>query len=387
MVYPVLDLSRFLYSNVLMFRRTAVPRGKTNDEKALLNSVGSSSMDKAGNKDQAEDKLDDGDKPVGNADQAAQKQAIDPKEPALPEIDPPTTNQAFKLNPKLFQIARKSPKDTPDSWITYNMFQRIEEDGAVNGVRVHYCATESRMDYLLKKHFSQEPVLGFDMEWHSHARSTDVPQRNVSLIQIAAPGRIGLFHVALFHRQMGEKAVEFKRSALADIMGDEKITKTGVNILGDATRLRKHFGIESRGLIELSHVHKVVRYASDESQDLSRVPVRMDTLVQQHFHLPLSKNSDVRTSNWMRPLNGAQIAYSATDAYISLQLFYVLDYKRTQLKPSPLLPLHSELRLPIEVMYPPGAIFEESDEEDEDSATVGSTSPCEGVEISSSGWA
>ena len=68
--------------------------------------------------------------------------------------------------------------------------------------------------------------------------------------------------------------------------------------IADCTRLRNFMGIEARGLIELSHLYKLVRFSI--SGDHSKIDKRLVALAQQvheHLLLPLSKG-EVRASDW-----------------------------------------------------------------------------------------
>ena len=58
---------------------------------------------------------------------------------------------------------------------------------------------------------------------------------------------------------------------------------------------------------------------------------------------------DVRGSDWSRKLSHEQIVYAASDSYAGVQLFSILDMKRKALKPTPPLPYHAELNMPIRV--------------------------------------
>jgi len=75
--------------------------------------------------------------------------------------------------------------------------------------------------------------------------------------------------------------------------------------------------------------------------------VAMATQVLEHLHLPMFKGKDVRESDWSKKLSMDQITYAAGDSYAGLQLYNVMDLKRTKLDPVPPLPYHSELERPI----------------------------------------
>jgi hypothetical protein len=136
---------------------------------------------------------------------------------------------------------------------------------------------------------------------------------------------------------------------LRKIMEDPKVTKVGVAIKADCTRLRKNLGIESQGLFELSHLYKLVKFSeSKDTHLINKTLVSLAHQVQDHLHLPLFKG-EVRGSDWSQALNMEQIKYAASDPYAAVQLYYTLDAKRKRLEPTPPLPWHAELDLPIRI--------------------------------------
>jgi len=132
-------------------------------------------------------------------------------------------------------------------------------------------------------------------------------------------------------------------------MEDPGITKVGVAIKADCTRLRKNLSINSQGLFELSHLYKLVKFSeSKDTHLINKMLVSLANQVQEHLHLPLFKG-EVRGSDWSQKLNLEQIMYAASDPYAAVQLYYTLDAKRKRLEPTPPLPWHAELNRPIRV--------------------------------------
>lgn len=177
--------------------------------------------------------------------------------------------------------------------------------GPNNGrVRVHYCASRETTERVIQKYFINEEVIGFDMEWKANSSSSDSAKDNVSLIQVASEQRIGLFHIARYEKD--DVLEDLVAPALRTLMESSKVIKTGVNIKADCTRLRKHLGIESKGLFELSYLFKLVKYAQLDPTLIDRRLVKMSDQVEKHLGLPLWKG-DVRTSNWAEKLGNEQI--------------------------------------------------------------------------------
>ncbi|KAI1390962.1 ribonuclease H-like protein [Hypoxylon trugodes] len=283
---------------------------------------------------------------------AADKSAASPpaeKQDASSETnnlaEPPVSVLPFKMVDSLFYAAKKAPVGSKESFWSYNQYRGTVEDGTEQKVKVHYCRSKHTMEQVCQKYFMNEKVLGFDLEWVENSMKHHSAKRNVSLIQLASPSRIGLFHVALFNGTGSLIGPSFKA-----IMEDSSITKVGVAIKGDATRLRNFLGVDSKGLLELSHLYRLVKYLPrGEYKEINRKVVTLATQVGEFLHLPLFKGLDVRASDWTKALNMEQVIYSASDAYAGLQLYAILEYHRKQLDPCPPTPYHAELNRPIRI--------------------------------------
>lgn len=301
-------------------------------------------------------------------------------------IEPPKTALGFNISKKLFDAARASRPGTADSFYSHTMYESNQPDEAPQKVKVHYCTSKHTMEHVCKKYFMDVDVLGFDMEWLAYAKQSDGPRDNVSLIQFASPGRIGLFHVALFPKD------DFVGPVFQSIMENDQVRKVGVHIQADCTRLRNYLGVKTRGVFELSHLYKLVKYTEDRRPKLiNKVPVALAVQVQELLRLPLYKDQSVRSSDWTKSLSKSQLlcksqlnmtlqhiraawpnwdnSDSATDAYAGLQLFYILDEKRKALVPKPELPHHAELGLRIPVPRMPTPTPTPSDSEGESSVS------------------
>lgn len=209
-------------------------------------------------------------------------------------------------------------------------------------ISMHYCKN-IEVSERVAKYFVEEKVLGFDIEWKPNASTNDGIRGNASLIQLASEDRIALFHIALFK---GNAVDELLPPTLKKIMESPDITKAGVAVRGDCTRLRKHLGIESKGMFELSHLYKLVKFSVTEPKKVNKVLVSLARQVEEHLQLPLSKGP-VRESDWSKALLYEQMLYAASDAYAGFRLYHALESKRKKLKPTPPRPEHAELNMPI----------------------------------------
>ncbi|CBF81416.1 hypothetical protein AN5680.2 [Aspergillus nidulans FGSC A4] len=183
------------------------------------------------------------------------------------------------------------------------------------------------------------------MEWQAAATTYSSIQENISTIQLASRNRIAIFHIARFMPNLNLD--DLVPAKLKSIVENPGITKTGVNIRADCTRLRKYLGINARGTFELSHLYKLIKYCHTTPQLINKHRVRLADQVQEHLGLPLAKGISVRCSNWQKPITAPQAHYAAADAYASYQLFVIMDAKRRALDPVPPLPAHDELNLSI----------------------------------------
>ena len=273
----------------------------------------------------------------------------------VPNLDVPDSQTA--------DTALTPPDQTPHVPFTYKMQldskeQSLTASPSSNGaywhynlyrgpqgrrVKVHYCRDLDSTEQIAKL-FSGHRVLGFDLEWMPQATSHDGIKKNVSLIQLASEECIALFHVGIF--QQDKEVDSLVGPLLKEILESAEITKVGVAIKADSARLCKYLGIQSRGLLELSHLHKLVKVSSEGSGRLDKKLVSLSEQVKEHLGMPLSKGS-VRCSNWSKPLDKRQVEYAASDAYAALHLYDVLEKKRIALDPTPPRPAHAELNLPI----------------------------------------
>lgn len=247
-------------------------------------------------------------------------------------VEAPSTSLDYRIPENIFQKARKAAKGTPDSFWTYSLYRGPLQDGEPRKVKVHYCLSKHTTERVCQ-YFMNEKIIGFDMEWMSYASKDHGPKPNVSLIQIASESRIGLFHVALYKGKYNDELVA---PSLKRLLEDPEISKAGVNIKADCTRLNNFLGIKTRGIFELSHLHKLTKYsASGELNLIDKRVVNMASQVQEHLRLPMFKGNDVRMSNWMQPLTLSQILCECS-CYIHCGFSTVLSKRQiARLTPTP----------------------------------------------------
>ncbi|KAI9924102.1 hypothetical protein MW887_007342 [Aspergillus wentii] len=275
---------------------------------------------------------------IKQGDEANQTPILTKKLAATPHM---SSQQAPSLDPA-----------TPKFWS-----HRLHKGSNEKAIVVHYCKSLRNTEEVAKL-FLQDEIIGFDMEWKAQASSTDGIQDNVSLIQIANKDRIALFQIALFHP--ARNVQDLVSPSLKRVLESPDITKVGVSIKADCTRLQKYLGITARSIFELSHLFKLVKYCQTSPKLINKRAVNLSEQVEHHFGLPLEKDNDVRCSDWTRSLNYRQVQYAATDPYAGLCLFHTMDAKREALDPVPPRPAFAELGLPIRLAE--AVVVEESKE-------------------------
>jgi hypothetical protein len=209
------------------------------------------------------------------------------------------TPLAFQIPQDVLQKAKDATPGTKDSFWSYKMYLGPENQE----VKVHYCRSKNTTERVAQ-YFLNGAVIGFDIEWKPEATKNSGIKNNVALIQFASETRIALFHIAAFPK---DTVSDLVAPTMKKIMEDANITKVGVAIKADCTRLRNYLDIDPKGILELSHLYKLVKYSSsgDESKINKRL-VSLTTQAEEHLKLPIFKG-EVRSSDWTQSLSIDQI--------------------------------------------------------------------------------
>jgi hypothetical protein len=264
------------------------------------------------------------------------------------------TPLVYQIPDDQMKVAMHASPSTPAAFWSHKLYRGPSDVK----VTVHYCRSKETSETVAKL-FLGKPVLGFDIEWKPQAKAESGLKNNISLVQLACEDRVGLFHLSL-HR--GETSDDILPPTLRAIIASPQVLKVGVAILADFSRVTKFLGIPPAGLIELSHMHRLVTYSEFQPKLVNKRLVSLAEQVQIHLHLPLSKG-DVRTSDWSKELNHEQCTYAAADAYASYRVYEALEEKRIAMHPRPPRPEFAELRLPIKLADRLVQSDPESDEE------------------------
>lgn len=258
--------------------------------------------------------------------------------PSVPEPLP------YRIPEDVLAAAIESQDFTnPTQW-THELYRGPSDRSFPPLLPVYYCKKLQDSERVAKL-FLDESYLGFDLEWASIPGVKRTIKRDISVFQLASPTKIAIFHIALHD---GDTIEQLLAPSLKEIMESPNIIKTGVAIKGDCTRLRNHLGIQSVSMMELSHLHKLVKFGGTSPALVNRRLVALKDLVYEHLQLPLAKG-EVRTSAWDHRLTMEQQKYAAADAYASVALFDILERKRLLMRPCPPRPEMAETNLPISI--------------------------------------
>jgi exonuclease 3'-5' domain-containing protein 2 len=209
------------------------------------------------------------------------------------------TPLAFRIPQDVLQKAKDATPGTKESFWSYKMYLGPDNQE----VKVHYCRSKNTTERVAQ-YFADEAVIGFDIEWNPEATKNSGIKNNVALIQLACETRIALFHIAAFSK---DTVSDLVTPTVKKIMEDPDITKVGVAIKADCTRLRNYLNINPKGIFELSHLYKLVKYSfSGDENKINKRLVSLTTQAEEHLGLPIFKG-EVRGSDWTQSLSIDQI--------------------------------------------------------------------------------
>jgi len=263
-----------------------------------------------------------------------------PSTPAASGDEPFRSPLGFHIPKAKLQNAMSATLPSPSAYWQHTLYRG--PGGDKDTVKVHYCKNKENTETIAQL-FLEEEVIGFDLEWKINPKDNSI-KKNVALVQVASERRVALFHLARFPNAEVEN--DFVTPSFKKLLESPDITKVGVNVKGDSTRLRNFLHIECQGLFELSHLHKLVKFAGGDVENINKKLVSLASQVHEHLQLPLWKG-EVRSSDWSQELSYRQTQYAASDSYAGFQLFHMLESKRQAMDPAPPRPAHAELNLPI----------------------------------------
>lgn len=166
---------------------------------------------------------------------------------------------------------------------------------------IHLVRSEGQRKAALK-HLRREQVLGFDTETRPTFRKGQ-PQHPPALMQLAGSDCVFLFQLSVLPFEDG----------LKDLLADLSVLKAGVSVRDDLKGLKALAPFEEAGFVDLGEVARGLKMQTHGLRGLAA----------NLLGFRISKGA--QCTNWARTnLSGQQVAYAATDAWVSRQIYLAM---------------------------------------------------------------
>ncbi len=166
---------------------------------------------------------------------------------------------------------------------------------------VHVVRTEKQREAAVKA-LRGDPLLGFDTETRPVFKKGRKPNPP-SLIQLASATDVYIFQINLLPMDNG----------LLDLLSDKTVIKTGVSVHDDIIGLKKLAPFKPANFIDLGEV----------SQKNKMQTHGLRNLAANLLGFRISKSA--QCSNWAKEkLTKQQVAYAATDAWVSREIYLAM---------------------------------------------------------------
>ena len=167
---------------------------------------------------------------------------------------------------------------------------------------VHVIRNEKRLHWALER-MHGETLLGFDTETRPVFKKGQQPGPPM-LLQLATADEVFLFQLKLIGMENG----------LAELMGKRSVIKTGVSVRDDILGLKRLHKFKAGGFVDIGQV----------SMDLNMQTHGLRNLAANLLGFRISKSA--QCSNWSKDqLTPKQVAYAATDAWVSRELYLAME--------------------------------------------------------------
>ncbi len=144
---------------------------------------------------------------------------------------------------------------------------------------------KAAVDALRTEAEANNCVLGLDIEWEISVAGA--PMNPPAIIQLAAGKRIVIFHVLHGQRVVPRELPD----PLVELLEDDQLTKTGVAIKGDCTRLADFYGVQVARVVDLRTLAMERKVELGLRRGLADMCVHL-------LGVSLPKDSAVRISKW-----------------------------------------------------------------------------------------
>ena len=152
----------------------------------------------------------------------------------------------------------------------------------------------------------QADTIGFDTESKPTFAKGEV-STGPHLVQLATDELVFLFQTAT------PSGIALALTVIKPVLEAERILKVGFGLGDDVRRLRSKFGLELRGVLDLS---TALRRRGE------RNPLGAKSAVARFLGQRLQKSKRITTTNWALPrLSDRQLQYAADDAQAALRIY------------------------------------------------------------------
>lgn len=195
----------------------------------------------------------------------------------------------------------------------------------------------------------QECVVGFDCEWKP--AWTKGEHNRVAIVQIATPSSVLLVQLRRLlssgdgngnstNSSSGSTGSSSSGSstqfpeALAALINNSKVVKTGVGVLEDLKLLQSDYGVKFAGFLELSAAADRLLQKRDGQQYRQGRPLQqkigLKNLAKRFLAVDVDKPKKVQMGNWERlHLSDEQVQYACYDALLAVDVHSYLEENGT----------------------------------------------------------
>ncbi|KAJ7650634.1 ribonuclease H-like domain-containing protein, partial [Roridomyces roridus] len=184
--------------------------------------------------------------------------------------------------------------------------------------KMRFARTEADTDKWIQELDLAGPI-AMDCEWVFVRRKGGI--RPVSVIQLADKTNILVIQLRNSRSNMARFPIHLQR-----LLENPEIPKMGANILNDAKKLFKDYGIMAKNVVELGGLAKQADPASIAPDVFrGRKTVALAKLVERYLRKKLSKDEENRMGDWeAENLSAEMLEYAANDPYSALQVYHHL---------------------------------------------------------------
>ncbi|KAJ7721739.1 ribonuclease H-like domain-containing protein [Mycena maculata] len=181
---------------------------------------------------------------------------------------------------------------------------------------MRFTRTEADADKWIQELDHTGPI-SMDCEWEVVFRKGGT--RPVSVIQVADKKNILVIQLRTKISQMTRFPIQ-----LQQLLENPDIPKMGANIMNDANKMYKDYGVMTRNVVELGLLARQADPSCKAREVFgdSRTIVALAKLVERYLQKTLRKEADIRCSKWEGiNLSEDMLEYAANDAYCGLEVY------------------------------------------------------------------